>query len=155
MFFHSFELSLLGEAYLAAGRLEEATQFAERAFHLACERDERGHQAWALRLIGEIATQHTPAEVTAAGDAYQQALTLARQLGSVRSKRAATSASARCISRQDTLRPTTLWRAGPIWRRPLLCSARWTCSAGCSGQEPHPVEKSTALRGATPVERCV
>jgi len=81
MFFHSFELSLLGEAYLAAGRLEEATQFAERAFHLACERDERGHQAWALRLIGEIATRHTPAEVTAAGDAYQQALTLARQLG--------------------------------------------------------------------------
>ena len=39
----------------AAGRLEEAHALAERALALAREHQERGHQAYALRLLGEIA----------------------------------------------------------------------------------------------------
>ena len=71
----------LGEAHLLAGRLEEAQALAERALALAREHQERGHQAYALRLLGEIAAQRDPPEVDAAAAHYHQALTLAEELG--------------------------------------------------------------------------
>jgi ATP/maltotriose-dependent transcriptional regulator MalT len=45
----------LGEAHMLAGRLEEAHTLAERALALAHDYQERGHAAYALRLLGEIA----------------------------------------------------------------------------------------------------
>jgi tetratricopeptide (TPR) repeat protein len=71
----------LGAAQLLAGRREEAQALAERALALTGERQERGHQAYALRLLGDIAARH---ESPARGQAdvhYRQALTLADELG--------------------------------------------------------------------------
>ena len=44
----------LSEAYLLAGRLEEARQRAAQAVDLARQHQQRGTQAWALWLLGEI-----------------------------------------------------------------------------------------------------
>ena len=71
----------LGEAQLLAGRLEEAQALAERALALAREHQERGHQAYALRLLGDIAAQRDPPEGEPAEAHYHQALTLADELG--------------------------------------------------------------------------
>ena len=71
----------LGEAHLLAGRLEEAHALAERALALAHEHQERGHQAYALRLLGEIAARREPPESEQAEAHYRQALALAEELG--------------------------------------------------------------------------
>jgi tetratricopeptide (TPR) repeat protein len=71
----------LGEVQLRAGRLEEAHALAERALALAREYQERGHQAYALRLLGEVAARREPPESDQAGDCYRQALALAEELG--------------------------------------------------------------------------
>jgi class 3 adenylate cyclase/tetratricopeptide (TPR) repeat protein len=71
----------LGEAQLLAGRLEEAHALAERALTLARAHQERGHEAYALRLLGDIAARHEPPESNRAGDYYRQALALAEELG--------------------------------------------------------------------------
>jgi tetratricopeptide (TPR) repeat protein len=71
----------LGEAQVVAGRLEEAYTLAERVLALAHERQERGNQAYALRLLGDIATRREPPECEPAAAHYQQALALAEDLG--------------------------------------------------------------------------
>jgi class 3 adenylate cyclase/tetratricopeptide (TPR) repeat protein len=71
----------LGEAQLLAGRLEEAHTLAERTLTHARQRQERGHEAYALRLLGDIATHRDPPEVEEAEDYYRQALALADDLG--------------------------------------------------------------------------
>jgi tetratricopeptide (TPR) repeat protein len=71
----------LGEAHLLAGRLEEAHALTERALALARERQERGRQAYALRLLGDIAARREPPEAAPAADHYRQALALAEILG--------------------------------------------------------------------------
>jgi class 3 adenylate cyclase/tetratricopeptide (TPR) repeat protein len=71
----------LGEAQLRADRLEEAHPLTECTLALARERQERGHQAYALRLLGEIAAHRTPLDTDAAAAHYQQALALAEELG--------------------------------------------------------------------------
>jgi tetratricopeptide (TPR) repeat protein len=71
----------LGEAQLLAGRLEEAHTLAERALALAHKHRERGHQAYALRLFGEIAAHRDPPEVEPAEDHYRQAIALTGELG--------------------------------------------------------------------------
>ena len=45
-----------------AGHLEEAQPLAERALALARAHQEQGHQAYALRLLGEIAARRDPPE---------------------------------------------------------------------------------------------
>ena len=71
----------LGEAQLLAGRLEEAQALAEQALALAREHQERGHEAYALRLLGDIAARHESPERDQAEAHYRQALTLADELG--------------------------------------------------------------------------
>src|SRR5262249_4772927 len=71
----------LGEAQLLAGRLEEAHALAEDALAHARAHQERGHQAYALRLLGDIAMHRNPAESALAEAHYRQALTLAEELG--------------------------------------------------------------------------
>ena len=71
----------LGEAQMLSGRLEEAHALAERALAHACEHQERGHQAYALRLLGDIAAQREPPESESAEAHYRQALALADELG--------------------------------------------------------------------------
>jgi tetratricopeptide (TPR) repeat protein len=71
----------LGEAHLLAGRLEEAHALAERELVLANEHQARGNEAYARRLLGEIAARREPPEHDQAGDYYRQALALAEELG--------------------------------------------------------------------------
>ncbi len=72
---------LLGEAQLLAGRLEEAHALVERVLAHAREHQERGHQAYAMRLLGDIAAQREPPENESAEVHYRQVLTLAEELG--------------------------------------------------------------------------
>jgi len=71
----------LGEAHLRAGSLEEAYTLAEHTLTLAREHQERGNQAYALNLLGDIAAQCNPLHVEEAETYYRQALALAEELG--------------------------------------------------------------------------
>jgi len=73
-------IAWLGEAYLMAGRRDEAMDLARQAIELSRAYNERGHQVWALRLLGEIAAQREPPEHDQARDYYQEALALAQEL---------------------------------------------------------------------------
>ena len=74
-------VSWLSEAYLLAGRLEDAHTHAAQAVDLARQYKQRGTQAWALWLLGEsTARQASPAVEPAVGH-YRQALALAEELG--------------------------------------------------------------------------
>jgi tetratricopeptide (TPR) repeat protein len=59
----------------------EAQALAVRALDLARTHQERGHQAYALHLLGELAVHREPAEVAIAETYYHQALALAEELG--------------------------------------------------------------------------
>ncbi|HET8575896.1 MAG TPA: adenylate/guanylate cyclase domain-containing protein [Methylomirabilota bacterium] len=71
----------LSEAYLEAGRFQDASALATRALDLAKGHNGRGHQAWALRLHGEIASRRDPSDREQAEGHYRQALALAEELG--------------------------------------------------------------------------
>jgi class 3 adenylate cyclase/tetratricopeptide (TPR) repeat protein len=81
VFMQALCLLPLGEAQLLAGRLEEAHALAEQALVLAREHQERGHQAYTLRLLGDIAARRKPSESDQAGEYYHQALALTDELG--------------------------------------------------------------------------
>jgi tetratricopeptide (TPR) repeat protein len=61
--------------------LEEARTLAAGALALTREHHERGHQAYALCLLGEIAARREPPAADQADLFYHQALTLADELG--------------------------------------------------------------------------
>jgi len=71
----------LGKAQLLAGHLAEALALTERARALAREYQERGKEAYALHLLGEIAARCEPPEREQAEIYYLQALALAEELG--------------------------------------------------------------------------
>ena len=71
----------LGEAHLLAGHVEEAHTLAERTLAFTRERQERGHQAYALRLLGDIAARREPPDIAQSEAHYQHALALAGELG--------------------------------------------------------------------------
>jgi tetratricopeptide (TPR) repeat protein len=71
----------LGKAQLLAGALEEAQSLAQRALVIARQYRERGNEAYALQLLGKIAAYRDPPDVVPAESHYQQALTLAEELG--------------------------------------------------------------------------
>jgi tetratricopeptide (TPR) repeat protein len=81
MIFHALALVWQSEASLLAGRMDEALTLAERALKVCREHKERGHEAWALRLLGDIAAQRHPPVVEPAADYYRQAMVLADELG--------------------------------------------------------------------------
>jgi len=78
---YSLWLTHLGEACLLAHRTQEALVHARRALALASEHKERGYEAWALRLIAEIAASADPPARAEAETKYQEALALAERLG--------------------------------------------------------------------------
>jgi class 3 adenylate cyclase/tetratricopeptide (TPR) repeat protein len=81
MIYQSMLLTSLSEAYLLAGRTDDATQHAEEALRVSCDRGERGVQAHAIRLLGEITAHRDPPDVETAEGRYPEALTLAEELG--------------------------------------------------------------------------
>jgi len=74
-------LNHLGEACLLANRPDEALEFAEQALAFTRKRGERGHEAWALRLLGEIASHRDVLRIGDAEAHYGQGLSLATELG--------------------------------------------------------------------------
>jgi class 3 adenylate cyclase/tetratricopeptide (TPR) repeat protein len=81
MVFQPFWVTCLAEAYLVSGRREDAHIHGERALALARQHKEQGHEAYALRLLGEIHARPDPPVVEPAENYYRQALTLAEALG--------------------------------------------------------------------------
>ena len=77
---HSLLLVRLGEAYLRANRLDEADDAARQALLMARENIERGHEAYALHLLGEVVARRTPGDPGAADAAFQQASAFAEEL---------------------------------------------------------------------------
>ncbi len=77
----AFQLWWLGEAYLHAGRRDDAIAVVQRALDRARKSMERGQEAWALRLLGEISSQVAVPEVDKAEEHYRRAMTLAEALG--------------------------------------------------------------------------
>ena len=78
--YHSLSVEQLGEAYLLADQVEDARACADRALRLARGRGERGYEAWALRLLGDIASHHARPDVATAAAHYREAMTLAAEL---------------------------------------------------------------------------
>jgi tetratricopeptide (TPR) repeat protein len=81
MYFYPLFVAHLGEAYLLAGRIADADQQARHALERSRDFKQRGHEAYALRLLGEIAAQRQPPDAESAVAAYRQALALADELG--------------------------------------------------------------------------
>ena len=74
-------LIALSEAYRLAERRAEARTGAEQALELSTTAKQRGMQAWMLRLLGDLAMDHHPPGIEEAKTYYQQAFTLAEELG--------------------------------------------------------------------------
>jgi tetratricopeptide (TPR) repeat protein len=79
-FHHSLSVEQLGEAYLLADQLDDAGDCADRAVMLARRRGERGYEAWALRLLGDVIAHHARPDVATAAAHYDDALSLATEL---------------------------------------------------------------------------
>jgi tetratricopeptide (TPR) repeat protein len=79
--FLSLSMVWLGEGYLLSGRLSDATKLGERALELSRKHKEQGHEAWALKLLGDIAWHQGPTKFEEAERYYEQALTLTLELG--------------------------------------------------------------------------
>lgn len=78
---HPLRLGRLAEAHLVAGRPENAFPLAAQALDLAREHRERGHEAYILRLLGEIWISRETPDLDRADECYRKALALAQQLG--------------------------------------------------------------------------
>jgi tetratricopeptide (TPR) repeat protein len=80
--FEAGATAYLGEVYLLAGRPHDAQITAERALSLSRERAERGVEARALYVLGEITAHDArPSDAEAAERHYRGALALAQELG--------------------------------------------------------------------------
>lgn len=74
-------LATLGHAYLLGGRGADAQACADESLALARDRGERGCEAWALWLQGEIAAQRDPLDFETATERFRQGRALAAELG--------------------------------------------------------------------------
>jgi class 3 adenylate cyclase/tetratricopeptide (TPR) repeat protein len=79
--FHSLVVGHLSEAYRLGDRLDDAHAAAARGLRLARERGERGREADALRLLGDVAAHRERLDFKAADGHYLQAQALASELG--------------------------------------------------------------------------
>jgi class 3 adenylate cyclase/tetratricopeptide (TPR) repeat protein len=79
--YHSRLILWLGEASMRANRLDDGLALAERAIVLTRDRGERGLQAWALWLLGEMGSRGESPEVGTTEAHYRQAIALAQDIG--------------------------------------------------------------------------
>ena len=108
-----------GEGYVLAGRLEEAMQLGQQALEVTRTQKQQGYQAYALRLLGDIAAHHTPPAVEAAERQYRRPSPWPRRSACARSRPTATVAWACCMlktSQREQARthsplPLNLYRA--------------------------------------------
>jgi tetratricopeptide (TPR) repeat protein len=71
----------LSQALLLDGKLDRAAEVAERALEFALTYQERGHQAWTLRLLGDICVERGDDALEQAESYYRQSMALADELG--------------------------------------------------------------------------
>jgi tetratricopeptide (TPR) repeat protein len=77
----SLQVAWLGEAYALNQQLDDALERAQEALALAQNHEELGHEAWAHRLLGQIAMRRRDLlDARAAEDHFRRALTLAAEL---------------------------------------------------------------------------
>src|SRR5262249_24107545 len=74
-------MAYLSEVRLREHRAAAAAELAARAFALAREYEQRGIEAWILRLRGEIAAHRDPPDARLADSYYRQARVPADDLG--------------------------------------------------------------------------
>ncbi len=74
-------IALLGDAYALTGQLEDAHAFATLAMERSQASRERGIEAWALRLLGDITAQRHPVDADRAEAYYRQSLAQAENHG--------------------------------------------------------------------------
>jgi class 3 adenylate cyclase/tetratricopeptide (TPR) repeat protein len=79
--FLALNTASLAEGYLFLDRIDEARRLAERAFELAKQYKERGHQAWTLKLLGDISMHESRRDPSGAEARYRHALALSEELG--------------------------------------------------------------------------
>jgi tetratricopeptide (TPR) repeat protein len=77
----SMSMVQLGEAHLLGGRVKEAWDIGTRAVALARECGERGHEAWAHYLLGEVVSHRDSPDLAAAEAHYDTSTALALELG--------------------------------------------------------------------------
>jgi tetratricopeptide (TPR) repeat protein len=78
---HALRLAWRAEVYLLAGDGDAAKRLALRALELTRRHGERGHQAYVLGLLGELAMKESVPDVEQAAEHYRAALALAQMLG--------------------------------------------------------------------------
>ncbi|HSF03336.1 MAG TPA: hypothetical protein VLA62_10005, partial [Solirubrobacterales bacterium] len=81
LFGHSQWTAWLGHARLLAGRLDEAHPLGAEAVRLSRKRGERGYEAWALHIAGEVEAGRGSDGASAAAGFHRQALALAEEFG--------------------------------------------------------------------------
>jgi tetratricopeptide (TPR) repeat protein len=74
-------ITWLGDAYLAANRIEDAWRVGTVALNHAQERQLRGEEAHALRLVADIAVLQDPSDLRTAEHHYHDAQVLAEERG--------------------------------------------------------------------------
>jgi class 3 adenylate cyclase/tetratricopeptide (TPR) repeat protein len=79
--FLSLSTIWLGEGYLLSGRVEEARAQAESALDLSRKHKERGHEAWGLKLLGDILLRGGPIKLAEAETCYRRAFRVSHELG--------------------------------------------------------------------------
>ena len=78
---HAIRILWLGRAHLLAGHGDIATRLGLRALELARRLGERGHEAYALQMLGDLAGKAVPPDVERTSEHYRAALALAEVLG--------------------------------------------------------------------------
>jgi tetratricopeptide (TPR) repeat protein len=78
--FLSLSTAWLSEGHLLSGDLEKAEVLAERALKIARDYKEHAHEAWALKLLGDIALGHNPPETQDAESYYRHASAVSLEL---------------------------------------------------------------------------
>ena len=79
--FHPLVCAHLAEAYLLVDRPADAFSLAEEALALSRDQNQRGMEAWALLVLGEVASHRDPPDLGKAEDHYEQAMALANEFG--------------------------------------------------------------------------
>jgi tetratricopeptide (TPR) repeat protein len=78
---HPLRLVWFGETYALTGDGSAGRRLGTRALELARRLGERGHEAYALRLLGQIAASGAAPDLEQANSYYLEGLTLAKTLG--------------------------------------------------------------------------
>ena len=126
MMAHSANCHLsLGMAQLFAGCLQKAWDHADVALTQSRKHQQRGQEAYSLRLLGEVAARLTPKQRTLAESHYQNALHVAETLGM-------RPLVAHCHSGLGSLyqRTDECQKAREYLTTAKRCIARWTCNSG-------------------------